>query len=95
MSDYRMSGSGLYNENHELLAKARGESLFDHANQRIGFVRGDTLFDPEERTMMSVQGSEIYDASGKKIAPVSVVKKSIKGAEEEMIATALWFCYVR
>jgi hypothetical protein len=44
MNDYRMPGSGLYNTNHQLVAKARGESLFDHANQRIGSIRGGIHF---------------------------------------------------
>ncbi len=95
MSDYRMSGSGLYDANHQLVAKAMGESLFDNANQRVGIIRGDTLFDLQDRKMMSVRGSEIYDASNKRVASRSVVMKAIKGAAEEIMHTAMWFCYVR
>lgn len=95
MSDYRMSGSGLYNADHQLVAKARGEILFNSANQKIGFIKGDTLFDPEQRKMMSLRGSEIYDESDKRVAPVSVVKKTIAGASEDMAVAALWYCFIR
>jgi hypothetical protein len=90
-----MSGSGLYNADHELIAKTRGESLLDNANRRVGFIRGDTLFDLEDRKMMSVRGSEIYDATDTRVASVSVVKKTIQGAPEEMTSTALWYCFIR
>jgi hypothetical protein len=90
MSDY-----GLYDANHQLIAKAMGESLFNNANQRVGIVRGDTLFDLEDRKMMSVRGSEIYDASDKRIASRSVVKKAIEGTAEEVMSTAMWYCYIR
>ena len=95
MSNYRISGSGLYNANHDLVAKAVGESLFDNANQRVGIVRGDTLFDLQDRKMMSVRGSEIYDAADKRVASRSVVKRAIQGAAEEIMIIAMWFCYVR
>lgn len=95
MSDYRMSGSGLYDANHQLIAKATGESLFDNANQRVGIIRGDTLFDLQDRKMMSVRGTEIYDASDKRVAARSVVKKAIKGAAEEIMCAAMWFCFIR
>jgi len=95
MSVYRISGSGLYNAHHQLVATARGESLFDRDNQRIGFIRGNTLFDSQERIMMSVRGSEVYDASNNRVASLSEVKKTIHGAVEEMMSTAMWYCFVR
>jgi hypothetical protein len=72
-----------------------GESLFDSDNQRVGFIRGNRLFDSEERIMMSVRGSEIYDASNKRVASLSEVKKAIQGAVEEMMSTAMWYCFIR
>jgi hypothetical protein len=95
MSDYRISGSGLYNAEHQLIAKAKGESLFDHDNRRVGFIRGDTLFDLEHRKMMCVRGSEIYDSSNKRVASISVVKKRVEGAAEEVMSTAMWYCFIR
>jgi hypothetical protein len=95
MSVFRMSGSGLYNAHHQLVAKARGESLFDSDNQRVGFIRGNTLFDAEERIMMSVRGSEIYDASDTRVASVSEVKMTIQGNVEDMMCTAMWYCFIR
>jgi hypothetical protein len=95
MSGYRMWGSGLYDANHQLVAKATGESLFDNANQRVGIIRGDTLFDLQDRKMMSIRGSEIYDASDKRVASRSVVMKAIEGAAEEVMSTAMWYCFVR
>jgi hypothetical protein len=95
MSDYRISGSGLYDANHQLVAKSVGESLFDNANRRVGIIRGDTLYDLQERKMMSVSGSEVYDASGQRVASRSVVKKAIHGAEGEVMYTAMWYCFVR
>jgi len=95
MSVYRISGSGLYNAHHQLVATARGESLFDRDNQRVGFIRGNTLFDPDERIMMSVRGSEIFDASNKRVASLLEVTKAIHGALEEMMPTAMWYCFVR
>ena len=87
----------LSNEKKALthVAKAKGESLFDRDNQRVGFIKGNTLFDPENRKMMSVRGSEIYDASNKRVASLSEVKKTIQGASEEMMPTALWYCFIR
>jgi len=95
MNVYRMSGSGLYNAHHHLVAKSRGESLYDCDNQRVGFIRGNTLFDPQERVMMSVHGSEIYDASNIRVASLSDVKKTIQGVVEEMMSTAMWYCFIR
>lgn len=95
VSVYRILGSGLYNAHHQLVARARGESLFDRDNQRVGFIRGNTLFDPEDRKMMSVRGSEIYDASNKWVASLSEVKKTIQGTVEEMMSTAMWYCFIR
>jgi hypothetical protein len=90
-----MSGSGLYNAHHHLVAKSRGESLYDCNNQRVGFIRGNSLFDSEERIMMSVRGSEIYDASNNRVASLSDVTKTIHGVVEEMMCTAMWFCFIR
>jgi hypothetical protein len=95
MSAYRMSGSGLYNAHHQLIARAMGESLYDGDNQRVGFVRGNTLFDPQERIMMSVRGSDIYDAANKRVASLSDVIHTIRGAAGEMMSTAMWYCFVR
>jgi hypothetical protein len=95
MSAYRMSGSGLYNANHELIATVRGESLFDRDNRRVGFIKGNAFFDREERIMMSVRGSEIYDASNKRVASLLDVKKAIQGVVEEMMSTAMWYCFIR
>ena len=90
-----MSGSGLYNAHHHLVAKSRGESLYDCDNQRVGFIRGNTLFDSEERVMMSVRGSEIYDASNKRVGSLLEVQATIQGVVEEMMCTAMWFCFIR
>ena len=90
-----MMGSALYDAEHQLVAKAKGESLFDNANRRIGSIRGDTLFDPANRKMMCVRGSEIYDESGKRVASIAVVKKTIEGATEEVTSSALWYCFIR
>jgi hypothetical protein len=95
MSGYRMWGSGLYDASHQLIAKAMGESLFDNANRKVGIVRGDTLFDLQDRKMMSVRDSEIYDAFDKRVASRSVVKKAIEGAAEEVMSTAMWYCFIR
>ena len=95
MSVYRMSGSGLYNAHHQLVAKAKGESLFDGNNQRVGFIRGNALFDSGDRKMMSVHGSEIYDASNKWVASLSEVKKAIQGVAEETMSAAMWYCFIR
>lgn len=45
--------------------------------------------------MMSVRGSEIYDASNKRVASLSVVKKTIDGTAEEVMSTAMWYCFIR
>jgi hypothetical protein len=90
-----MSGPGLYNAHHHLVAKARGESLYDCDNQRVGFIRGNTLFDPQERIMMSVRGSEIYDASNKKVGSLSEVTTAIQGVVDEMMSSAMWYCFIR
>ena len=95
MSIYRMSGSGLYNTHHQLVAKAKGESLFDGNNQRVGCIRGNALFDSGDRKMMSVHGSEIYDASNKWVASLSEVKKAIQGVAEETMSAAMWYCFIR
>ena len=92
---YRLSGSGLYNAHHQLVAKAKGESLFDRDNQRVGFIKGNTLFDPDDRTMMSVRGSEIYDASNKKVGSLSEVTTAIQGVVDEMMSSAMWYCFIR
>jgi hypothetical protein len=44
---------------------------------------------------MSVRGSEIYHASNKRIASLLDVKKAIRGVVEEMMSTAMWYCFIR
>lgn len=95
MSVYRMSGTGLYNSHHHLVAKARGESLFDSDNQRVGSIKGNTLFDAEDRIMMSVRGSEIFDASNTRVGSLSEAKKTILGEVDEMMSIAMWYCFIR
>ena len=95
MSAYRISGSGLYNAHHQLVAKAKGESLFDGDNRRVGIIKGNTLFDQDDRKMMSVRGSEIFNASGERVGSLSEVKKAIQGAVEEMMSSAMWYCFIR
>jgi hypothetical protein len=45
--------------------------------------------------MMSVRGSEIYDAFNNRVASLSEVTKAIQGAAQEMMSTAMWYCFIR
>jgi hypothetical protein len=44
---------------------------------------------------MSVRGSDIFDATDKKVASLSEAREAIQGAVEEMMSTALWYCFIR
>jgi len=95
MSTYRMRGLGLYDSHNRKIATARGHAIFDASNRQVAGIRGNDLFDLEQRIMMSVRGNDIYDADNAKVASLSEVGESIKGAPDGMLPVAMWYCFVR
>jgi hypothetical protein len=45
--------------------------------------------------MMSVRGSEIFDASNNRVASITEVTSIIHGAIDEMMSSAMWYCFIR
>lgn len=95
MSMYRMRGLGLYDSRNRKIATGRGHAIFDASNHQVAGFVGNELYDIEHRVMMTVRGTGIYDADNTKVATLSEVSKSIKGAPDGLTPVAMWYCFVR
>jgi len=90
-----MRGPHLYDAHFRRIATVRGLALYDADNNRVVTIHGRELHDLDDRVIAVVRGSDIYDFSSAKIGSMSDVRESIKGAADELIQVAMWYCFVR
>ena len=95
MSRFTVHGHDLFDGHDRRIATVSGLALYDANNQRVASIHGNELLDADRRIMAVFRGSDIYDYRSEKVGSIADVKSSIKGAAEEMIYVAMWYCFVR